>query len=73
MNKTINFMYWLYNHVNLTAGLVETFGTSLGNHFAAKLKDGGVASVLGMMMEMSDDNKEAFLEWIDKNYNYKGK
>ncbi len=78
MNKTINFLYFLHNHSGIVNALTDCFDQRLGNHFASKLmyfmKDSNVCKaehIIKLMMEMDDDNKEKFLEWIDKNYSYK--
>jgi len=71
-NTTINFLYWLHNHRNIEQVLIECFGEHLGGHFCSKLDNRLVDSVLRMVMNMSDDHKETLIEWVDKNYNYKG-
>ena len=71
-NTTINFLYWLHNHTNIEQVLIECFGGHLGGHFYSKLDNGRADSVLRMVMNMSDDHKETLIEWVDKNYNYKG-
>jgi prenyltransferase beta subunit len=59
-------------------GLTECFGEHLGGHFSSKLAskmgDSIVCKpehIIKLLMEMSDDNKEKYLEWIDNNYKYK--
>ena len=71
MNSTINFIYFLYNHRGLSTGLTQCFGEHLGNHFIGKLKSGSPADIITLIVEMTDDNKELFLNWIENNYTYK--
>ena len=71
-NTTINFLYWLHNHRNIEQVLIECFGGHLGGHFYSKLDNGRAESVLSLVMNMSEDNQEKLIEWVDKNYNYKG-
>lgn len=68
MKSTINFIYFLNNHTGLITILVNCFGERMGNHFFGKLKDETPTSIIKMMCEMTDDNKEKFLKWIDENY-----
>lgn len=77
-NPTINFLFFLHNHKGMGKALVDCFGESLGNHFLSKLNSFMAKSIccepkhiIKLMMEMSDDNKELFLEWVEKNYSYK--
>ena len=70
MNSTINFIFFVDNHNGLSKPLIECFGERLGKHFYSKLKDGNPTSIVRMMSEMTDDNKELFLEWIDANFDY---
>jgi len=70
MNSTINFIFFLNNHKGLSTPLIECFGERLGNHFFLKLTDGNPTSIIKMMSEMTDDNKELFLKWIDANFDY---
>jgi hypothetical protein len=70
MNSTINFIFFVDNHNGLKTPLIECFGERLGTHFYSKLKDGNPTSIVRMMSEMTDDNKELFLEWIDANFDY---
>lgn len=78
MNKTINFIYFLHNFDSIVSALTDCFGSALGNHFSSKLmsfmKDSNVCKsehIIKLLMDMSDDNKEKFIEWVDKNYSYK--
>lgn len=78
MNKTINFLYYLYNHNGIVNALTDCFGELLGNHFSSKLmsfmKDSRVCKpehIISLIMEMDEDNKEKFLKWIENNYSYK--
>ena len=71
-NTTINFLYWLHNHSNIEQVLIECFGGHLGGHFYSKIENGRAENMLRLVMNMSDDHKETLIEWVDKNYSYKG-
>jgi hypothetical protein len=72
-NKTINFLYWIYNHTNIEGVFVECFGEHLGKHFISKLDNGRAESVLNLVMNMSDDHKKTLIDWTYKNYNHNGR
>jgi hypothetical protein len=85
MNTTeavLNFIYFTANHPGMYKVIEGAFGenTHLSNHLKSKL-DGiiGEASycapqhVLKFFFELDDDNKELVIEWVEKNYNHRGK
>lgn len=76
--NTINFLYFLYNF-NREAVHKAFETTGLKDHFINKWIDhstrkrNGTHGLLETIMEMSDDNKQKVIEWVEKNYDYRGK
>ena len=74
----INFLYYLYNFYDIKQDLINCFGNNLGCHFNDKLtgkmyRDNESqfcrpAHIIDLMMEMTDDNKCKFLDYIEKEY-----
>lgn len=72
---TSNFIYFCFN---FPYGFIDTiFGkTTIGNHLQSKFNSftnngqNSALAVLKLFAEMSDDNQEIFLEWINNNYCY---
>lgn len=71
--STINFLYFLYNY-NILELKLAFDSTGLGNHFfdkfqgLVKRKGSGTYALLETIMEMSDDNKQKVIEWVENNY-----
>jgi hypothetical protein len=74
MNNTqavLNFIYFTYNHRDLTGLIERAFGKHLGSHFVSKLKGGSPKDVLDLVLEMSEDNQELFIQQVEKEYRHK--
>lgn len=74
--NTINFLYFVYNFRR--SQLINALGnTSLKEHFLSKFdtialrKGDGTQALLELLMQMSDDNKQIVIEWVENNYNYR--
>lgn len=69
--KTINFLYFAYN---FSQEHLEHIFELLGNydHFSSKFRsmygEGGTHKFFNFMMELTDDNKQIIIDYIDKNY-----
>jgi len=68
----INFIYFTYNHSDLSGMIKRAFGEHLGSHFLSKLQGGAPKDILNLIINMSEDNQEIFIQQIEKEYNYKG-
>ena len=74
--ETINFMYWAYNYEgSMKDILIDCFGSHLGEHFYSKFNgfyeaQGASRAPFSLFMELTDDNKKALLNWVNKNYSY---
>lgn len=74
MNNTqavLNFIYFTYNHRDLVGMIKRAFGEHLGSHFVSKLKGGSPKDILDLVMEMSEDNQELFIQQVEKEYKYR--
>ncbi len=74
MNNTqavLNFIYFTYNHRDLSGMIKRAFGEHLGSHFLNKLKGGAPKDILDLITDMSEDNQEIFIQQIEKEYKYK--
>ena len=74
---TINFLYFLsnYNSSSLQQQMVYCFGYQLGNHFYDKYKSkvtnlDGTKALRQTIMDMSDDNKDKFINHVSETYAY---
>lgn len=73
---TINFMYWVHNQLHVTQEwCIEVWGSRLGNHFYSKwngtprqFRSSTDKMLMWFIFELSDDNKETLLTWVEKNY-----
>lgn len=75
IESTINFIFFLSNHPGMTKVINACFDPHLANHFNLKLleiigndshcKPGHIIKFMG---ELSQNNKEIILDWIEQNY-----
>ena len=65
--STLNFIYFCSNYPH---NFIEmAFNSSLADHLKSKFK----GDITKFMRELSFDNQIILLQWIEDNYNYKGK
>jgi len=80
--RTLNFLYYLYNHTGMTKAIQECFadlGENMVNHFLNKL-DGMIGDdfvcrpqhILSWFFELSTSYQYQFLEWVNDNYDNRG-
>lgn len=69
--SVLNFIYFTYNHRDLAGLIKRAFGEHLGSHFVSKLKGGSPKDILDLVMEMSEDNQELFIQQVEKEYRYR--
>ena len=69
--SVLNFIYFTYNHRDLEGIIKRAFGGHLGSHFVNKLKGGSPKDILDLVMGMTEDNQEIFIQQIQKEYKYK--
>lgn len=70
---TINFLFFLHNHRDLVGTIHRAFGvnSTLSKHFENKLKGGMPKDIISFIMDMTDDNKEIFINQINIDYSHK--
>lgn len=77
--ETINFLYYIHNFNNIEKDLIQCFGSHLGVHFFSKVSSYmkkhnetyvSAANIINLMMNMDNDNKAMFLEYISINYKF---
>jgi hypothetical protein len=74
--RMINFLYYIHNFRNIEYDLLRAFGGKLGSHFYSKLMDKeenyiSAARIIKLIMEMTDENKAKYFDYISENYSYK--
>lgn len=73
MNNTqavLNFIYFTYNHRDLDGMIKRAFGEHLGSHFVSKLRGGSPGDILNLVLEMTEDNQEIFIQQVEKEYKF---